>query len=471
MSDQSPIARFLSHASAHSTEPAFVGPELTLRFGELADIVSRMANRFRQHGVSRGSSVGIVARPEVEASATLAVLSLGGVSMSRPATGWTSMRDAIDFLIVNEVETGFPLSRQIVVDSQFVADLGAIAPLDTPILLDDDELCRVVFSSGTTGVPKGVPFTAGIVTARIASAEENWMRQKPFMALLGLDTVSGYQTFMWAMVNGSTYFSPQGPTHTLGMLKRYGIASIKTSPAKLKDLSLAARNQGTQLTQLREIQVAGSLLTPQLAHHVKETFGITPTYLYGSSEVGTVTRGIFDPDSPRRVGTIVSDVELEIVTDSGEMCSPGEVGWVRCRRESLPPHYWLDVSGSGFVNGWFYPGDLGSVSSDGVLTLEGRGDDLVNAGGTKLNLSHLDEALLTSELFDDVATFTTTDEFGETRIGLGFVESREVSSTLLIERVSTLFPHVSFAIFLRLDALPRNALGKINRRELAAKAR
>lgn len=425
-----------------------------------------MANRLRQAGVAKGTTVGISAGPEVDAIATVALMQLGAISMSRPATGWSSIRARVQYLIVGEPEIGFPLSKQVVVDSDYVSQMGAVPRLTTWENLDDTAICRVVFSSGTTGIPKGIPFSVGTLNLRLTSAEENWLTKRPFMSLLGLDTVSGFLTLIWSISNGQPYLAPGRAAAALELMARFQVVSIKTSPAKLLDLLVASQGEGNRL-DLEEIQVAGSLLSSRLALECEKTFGVTPSYLYGSTEVGTVARAQFNPRNPRLVGAIVRDVLLEIVTETGQLVTQGDIGTIRYRRPGGIASYWAEHDGQGFKGDWFYPGDLGQLDETGGLIIQGRTDDVINAGGFKINLSHLDQALDDSGLFLDVAAFRATNVDGQATIGIAFVLEKEISPEVLVQKVQALFPSVPFSNFSRYTALPKNHLGKVNRGALS----
>jgi acyl-coenzyme A synthetase/AMP-(fatty) acid ligase len=466
-----PVERFFASAEAAPDAPAIVSRGGTLKFGDVADTVRRMASKLEQSGVSQGSVVGVNARPEMEAVATLALMQLGAVSMRVSETILRGYRDSIDLVLSDTMARGAGDLPVIDLSLEFVRSLAGVAPRDGVTALGGEEVVRVVFSSGTTGTPKGVPFTADYLTARVDSARRNWIPQVPFMSLLGLDTVTGYQTFMWAMMNGETYFTVAGAPENFALISENKVAAIKTSPARLADLLVEAERAGKPQTALAVVEVAGSLIPSKTVTECQMFFGVTPTYLYGSTEVGTVTRGAVDTTTPSMVGTIVDEIDVEIVNDNGEPVESGSEGILRFRKEGMPSDYWNSPTvsaSSGFRDGWFYPGDYGRIDPDNRLWLSGRRDDLVNAGGAKFNLIELDHWLVESGLFLDAASFQFTTETGVTSIGVAFVTKHPPEPSILRERLKDFLPDLTLGKLLRVEEIPRNQLGKIERVNLAS---
>ena len=437
-----------------------------MNYRDLAENVARFAGALRKRGVSKGQVVAISLQPELEAVLILACAQLGAVSLSASKLLLDSYSSDIDALVSDDQTTLFRGKNRILINQEFMQELGLVAKITEPKELDPDDLVRLSFSSGTTGVPKGIPFTAARIPLRTASAHRNWMQESPGMSLLGLDTITGIIALLWSVTSGNTFFVSKTPAENLELIKRYGIKALETSPARLKDLIAEAKMN--EQTELKQILVAGSLMTPSLAKSCETAFGIKPSYLYGSSEVGSATIGFFDPENNNRLGLLVSDVELEIVDDELKPTAAGEVGNIRYRKPGMPTEYWKSTSShlNGFVDGWFYPGDRGNLSADRYLFLEGRNDDVVNAAGNKFNLLTLDQWLGSSGLFDEVASFTF-NESGELKVGIAFASKNPPEPSILVERVQQFLPNLRITEFIRIGSLPRNKMDKVDRKALS----
>jgi acyl-coenzyme A synthetase/AMP-(fatty) acid ligase len=466
-----PVERFFANSAATPETPAIVSAGGTLKFGDVADTVRRMANKLAQSGVGKGSVVGVSARPEMEAVATLALMQLGAVSMRVTEPILRGYRESIDVVVADSMARGAGDLPVIDLSLEFVRSLAGVAPRVEIADVNPNDLVRVVFSSGTTGTPKGVPFTADYLTARVDSARRNWIPAIPFMSLLGLDTVTGYQTFIWAMMNSETYFAVADAKANLKLIVDNRVAAIKTSPARLADVLAESELQGKPDVALTVVEIAGSLIPTKTVTECQMFFGVTPTYLYGSTEVGTVTRGVVDTLNPSMVGTIVDEIDAEIVDEDGAAIPADTEGILRFRKQGMPSAYWnkpVTAGFSGFRDGWFYPGDYGRIDHDNRLWLAGRRDDRVNAGGAKFNLLELDQWLVDSGLFLDAASFQYTNASGATSVGIAFVTKHPPEPSILADRVRAFLPDLTFGALLRIDEIPRNQLGKVERAVLAA---
>lgn len=462
-----PARVLMQHAADRPNDPAIVSPDLSMTYGELAEAVRRVAARLRSLGVRPGHVVGIRARPEWEAVLALAVLHEGACSLHASEPVIAAYGDRLDRLLLDAPRPG--TARAVDVGPTFMETLGSVNAAIEPQPIDPATACRIVFSSGTTGTPKGVAFTLSMLLARTDAAHTNWMPAEPFFCLLGIDTVSGYQTFMWSMLHGRPWIVPGTGATNVDLANRSGARAIKTSPARLADLLDALEASSAHHgPRLEHVQVAGALLSGPLARRAENLLGVVPTYLYGSTECGTITRGPVSADDPARVGWLVEGSELEVVDDHGGRVAPGELGSVRYRTATTPTSYWNGTpqANRAFRDGWFWPGDRGSIGPDGALRLAGRDDDVVNASGAKVNLAELDLWLAELDLLADVATFAFPDQDGTLRVGLVYVPRHDAPPEIVHDAVRRRAPFVEVSALIRVDVVPRNARGKVTRPSL-----
>lgn len=467
-----PVVAFLRRADAEPDAVAIVSASVTLRAGDVADTVRRAASRLRRLGLRPAQVVAIAAPPEWEAILTLAVMHEGAASLHASAPVLDAHRDAIDVLLGDPPPGVRTPASCIPVDGPFFSELGAVNPAIDPRPLSADSLARIVFSSGTTGTPKGVPFTVELLDARIASARRHWMPADPFFSLLGIDTVSGFQTFVWSALNGKPWISPSTPEHNRDLIERLGVRSIKTSPARLGELLRAVEKHGP-IPSLEVVQVAGAAMPGVLIERCQAVLGLSPISLYGSTEGGTVTRGEMDEAHPFRVGAVVAESAVRIVGPGGQPSALGEVGIVEYRTPVTAVGYWRadERAAAGFRDGWFRPGDRGALTEEGELELHGRINDVTNAGGAKVDLAAVDAALVELGELEDAASYVFIDRDGLDALGIAYVADahradrarRDVERTMRVR-----FPNIRIAALVRLPSLPRTPSGKVHRVSLSA---
>ncbi len=459
-----PVTEVLARAAEDPRAPAIVSSQLSMTRGDLADSVRRVAARLRRSGVRAGQVVAISASPEWEAVLTLAVMHEGAASLHASALVLQGYAPHIDVLLGDVLDGGRRPAVVIAADAAFITSLGSVNPGIEPMPFADDALCRVVFSSGTTGVPKGVPFSVSMLRRRVASARRHWMPVDPFFSLLGIDTVSGFQTFFWGAMNGAPWIAPGSGEQNLALIERLGVRSIKTSPARLADLLDAVERHGAPAS-IQVVQVAGALLTPTLIRRCESVLGVTPLYLYGSTEGGTVTRGAADADRPGVVGRPVEEAELRVLGDDGRVVSPGALGRVEYRTPVTAATYWEGdpAAQSRFHDGWFQPGDRGRLTEEGALEVVGRDDDVVNAGGVKLDLAAIDRELLEIDGVDDAASFLFRDSDGLPAVGVAFVTRGVLAPDDVVATLRVRFATMTVRACIRVDAVPRTATGKVTR--------
>ncbi len=158
--------------------------------------------------------------------------------------------------------------------------------------------------------------------------------------------------------------------------------------------------------------------------------------------------------------------ELQIVDEADNVLPAGQIGRVRVRSDEMVVSYAEDTDGAEtpFKGGWFYPGDLGQLREDGLFVLEGRDDDVLNVGGTKLSALAVEEALLRIPEILEAAAFVLTSAEGTSTLCAAIVLHPQADMAAIAARAGQ---HVQRPIRLvGISAIPRNQMGKIRRREL-----
>ena len=174
-------------------------------------------------------------------------------------------------------------------------------------------------------------------------------------------------------------------------------------------------------------------------------------------------------DDERRAGTVggpFPDVSLRVVGEDGREVPDGEVGEVQVMSPSLFTEYWRNptATAAAFDHGWFRTGDVGVRSSDGYLTLRGRRGDLIISGGFNIYPREIEEVLLEDAAVREAAVVGVPDPLrGEVPIAYVVTAGEPDTSALELRCRQQLASFKVPRAFIRVDALPRTALGKVQR--------
>jgi acyl-coenzyme A synthetase/AMP-(fatty) acid ligase len=472
METLNPITQILERAKSNPEHVTLFSHRLKMDSKTFADTVKRVAARLRSAGLRPGQVVALKLEPEMQAIFVAAVMHEAAVSLAANKTIVENYSNDIDFVISNSHEWQSISRKFIYVDDLWLESLAAVNHRIEPNnFASEHDLALLVFSSGTTGIPKGVEFSVSDILHRTSSSAKNWLLPQPFFCELGLDTVSGIIYYFYSLLNSQTYYVPSNAENNLEIIKEAGIVSIKTSPAKLVDLVNLARKTNTRLDAISQLLVVGGLLSPNTAEDLSQIGKAELHYLYGSTEAGSVTRGKYKREDPENVGTVIDGVFLSIVDDNGQEVSNGTIGELRMKTPYQSKKYWLlEPDGkAGFNDGWFSPGDAGVLDEDNQLRVTGRLDELINTAGTKLNPAVIDSKLIGYRGIDDLASFGYRSEGQiQKRLGIAIVTTSEISMENFRKFLLDVVPEANDFAIVQVPEIPRNALGKPLRMELAA---
>jgi acyl-coenzyme A synthetase/AMP-(fatty) acid ligase len=201
---------------------------------------------------------------------------------------------------------------------------------------------------------------------------------------------------------------------------------------------------------------------------VHEQLGVPLKSVYGSTEGGGVAYNLLSPgDDVSILGTVVPGVKLEIVEEQSREALPNGVGQVRYRGPGLADGYLepADTSES-FVDGWFYPGDSAQLDEQGRFVLAGRTDEVLNVGGTKVNPATVEDAAMQFDGVKDAAICLVERIAGIEEIAIGLESSGSLDSRRLDKELRARFPTFHPTIFMNLEQIPRNQMGKVLRGQL-----
>lgn len=458
-------------ARSHPDAPALIrADDRVFSYGELDRCIDRMAAHAARFGLVAGAIAGLTIAPPDEATALVLALALArsGIASADPSVP----ADRLRLSFTARSDGGAIPPGAVGFDAAWLnAPDGSPDAAPRPIQPGDTALLRVFASSGTTGRPKFIPITHALMTRRVHAY---WLGLGPGsarrMIAVGLGSTWGFATVLRTLWQGGTVvlFDPHDPARAL---YRHAVTSIVTPPAALRAILESLPATADPPSTLASIEVGGSVLpTPLRARAARLLCPNIVSYL-GSSEAGGVAAAPFAAlqGRPGAVGYLFPDVAAEAVGEDGTVLPHGSAGALRIRSATVVPGYLGEPPNADEAR-WFYPGDIGAVWPDGMLTLGGRTAELINSGGVKVNPAVIEEALLALPGVTDAAAFGVPDASGLQQIWAAVVSRAPVPDSVL-DSFCRDAPHGQAPeVILQVQQIPRNANGKIRRDQLTAAA-
>lgn len=328
----------------------------------------------------------------------------------------------------------------------------------------EDPAC-IILSSGTTGTAKKVLLTHRVLDSRLSrDAEGTYLRHSAHaICLVPFQSIGGLLAAMRLWQTGGTLAFHVTGTPWRQTFAEGGFDTILGAPVHLQQILRELPDDVAPPPGLTII-AGGSVLSKALRAEIGARLTEDVQTAYGTTETGVVTRAEpgFGHDGVESAGMVRDWVEVSIAGADGRDAPTGETGEIRIRGDDVVDGYLDDPkeTARSFRDGWYYPGDLGFFNADGVLTVSGRVDDLMNFGGRKSLPSVVESAVLRIEGIADAAAFPAADpQSGELVLWIAYVARRPIDSA----RFAPALANFPVTRVVRVASIPRNPMGKIER--------
>jgi acyl-CoA synthetase (AMP-forming)/AMP-acid ligase II len=490
-------------ASRHPEANALVvtAKRIPITYRQLVRLVDDVAGQLTQGGPLAGDRVGLRAHSSAEF-----VVGLLAASRARlvvvpldPALPVADQRARITaagarVVLVDDAASGEDAEPSLSfwpISVALSGDDGALtAHLDTAIapspasagpdgLRPDDAL--IMFTGGTTGSPKMVPWTHDNIATSVSNVVASYGLGPDDATVAVMPLFHGHgliAALLSTLASGGTVLIPahgRFSAHTFVDDVHAAHATWFTAVPTIHQILLErlATDAEPVRASLRFIRSCSAALNPETAQALRTAFGAPVLSAYGMTEAThqmastgeneTVTAGLVG----RPTG-----VEVRIAADDGRPCPPDAVGEILIRGRTVVRGYLANPSATKqtFTDGWLHTGDLGSLSAHGELTLRGRIKELINRGGEKISPERVEDVLVSHPNVLEAAVFGVPDQlYGET-VAAVIVPDRSASPTPaeLAEfcrgRLAAFEVPASIEVA---DALPHTAKGSVDRRAVA----
>ncbi len=484
------------------------GAKATYTFGQIIEASNRMANALRGLGVEHGDVVALnlPARPET-AILHMAIYRLGAIALPisrlfgpdgikyrvEHARARVIAVEAQDLEKLDELRRMGRDAPQIVVvgnhrgPTSFDELLRAASPQFTMGPTSAEDPILLMYTSGTTGDPKGVLHVARFVAGHNgADYSANFFRENDIF----------YSPSDWAWVGGLSLsllaLWPYGvpavvfrsnarfdPERALNLMERYGVTVSFLAPTALKALR-EVTNPREKYARLRVRCVSSGAepVSPELNYWVREKLRADFNQLYGQTEamifVGDCSA--LEQPNPEALGKPFPGHEVAILDPEGKPLGEGQSGEIAIRRDSpiVMKTYWQNPSAAEekFAGQWCRTGDLGYIDDRGYVYFQGRTDDIIKTSGMRVGPAEVEAKIMEHKAVATCAVIGVPDpERGEAikafvKLLPGFSPSGEIAQEIQQHVKKRLAAHAYPREIEFVDSLPMTVTGKIRRREL-----
>ena len=457
-----PVSAFLALTSRWiPTDTAMTIDHSTTTYAALEDRALRTAGWLRSRGVHKGSVVAVQLPKCLEfLDLHLATLALGAILL--PLHPDASEREVSQLLqdsdarILIRETPNEAISAHPIVPSQISLDTVGV----------------LLYTSGTTGRPKGARITHQNLLATVRALHQAWAWERSDVLLHALPLFHVHGLFvaqwgaLWAGAR-SIWLHAFSATEAREFLPN---ATIFMGVPTFYHRLITAGRPATDLSNMR-LFTSGSAPLPATQHReFQELYGHTILERYGMTEVGIVLSNPYVGE--RRAGSVgfpLPGVEARVCDETDTPVPTDTIGEIQIRSESVIPGYLNrpQATREALRGGWMHTGDLGRIDKDGYYYVVGRASDMAISGGYNIYPREVEAALLEDPAVAEVAVFGIPDvDLGE-RLCAAIVPASSWAPEQIVQALSEKIARYKLPrrVF-RVQSLPRNAMGKVQKTKL-----
>jgi len=475
-------------------QTALIFEAKTYSYRELNQLANRMANGLQELGVEKGDRVALFLPniPEFVV-AYLGTLKLGAIAVSLNVMLKSSevsfiLNDCTAKILITTEE----LSQQVVredlphlqtmllaespigVGDSLTQILVNAAPVAEAVDLEPNTPAAIVYTSGTTGFPKGATLSHRNIIANMTAqnrccqmtSSDRLLLYLPLFHCFGQNAVLNAGLNIGATIVLQRRFKPEQVLAAISQLKITMFFGVPTVFIKLLDLNPSV------LADVRYFFSAAAPMPVEIAQKWQSQYGIVIHEGYGLTE--TSPCACYNHNSKYKfgsIGTPIDDVEIAVVDAAGNQVLPGELGEIVIKGSNVMLGYWNRPLETARVlkNGWFHTGDIGSKDGDGYFYIVDRVKDMINTSGFKIYPAEVENVLYQNPAVAEVAVYGIPDAFkGETVSAnivpkYGHTITEAEIKAFCAARIATYKVPKCFKF---VDAIPKNPTGKILKRQL-----
>ncbi len=464
-------------------------------YAEMNDRVGRIAGFLSDAGIGRGDRVGLIAQNSSDVlDIIFATWRIGAVHLAlnfrltAPELAFI-VGDAAPKMVIADVafdpvidalKADTPGMRWVTTDglggdTEFENAIYAAQRVDEMVPLAADDQAMLMYSSGTTGRPKGVVLTHGNMLAAVINEAINFEADRntvsyAVMPLFHIGAMMGFS--VPAMFFGGTavierVFEPGSMLEAITN-ETYGVTHFLGLPAVYNALAM---DPAYETADFSRIVIAAGGAEPMPEPLLKSWYqhGVPIVEVYGMTEVCGLACSLLREDIPDKIGSAgkaAMFIDMKIMKSDSEEAAPGEQGEIWMRGANVTPGYWQrpEADRDSFVDGWLRSGDIGRKDEEGFIYIDDRMKDMYISGGENVYPAEVENVLYMMPQISEVAVVGISDpKWGE--IGCAVVVLKEGAELDLAKVRQHCDAHLAKykhpqQLVIK-DELPRNATGKV----------
>ena len=488
------LATLLTETAAeHGDRPALKLDDVEVNYETLDQGSARVAALLREKGVEAGDRVGVML-PNVPYFAVVyyGVLRAGAVVVpmnvllkgrevkfyledpeAKILFAWHDFAEAAE---KGAEEAGTDLV--LVKPGEFEEMLGEHEPLTDVAERDDDDTAVILYTSGTTGQPKGAELTHSNLTRNVEVARNLFDLSGDDVSLGALPLFHSFgQTcaLNTAVSVGAclTLIPRFDPGKALEVIARDKVTIFQGVPTMYGAILHHEDADSADTSSLRVCVSGGSAMPGELMRNFEKKFDCQILEGYGLSETSPVA-SFNHPDKERKAGSIgtpVEGVEMKVVDDDGKEVDQGEVGEIVIKGHNVMKGYWNkpDATEEAIKDGWFHSGDMAEVDEDGYFFIVDRKKDMIIRGGYNVYPREIEEVLYEHPAVAEAAVIGVPDDDLGEEVGAAVTlkQGEDVDADTLKEHVKDQVAAYKYPRRIWfVDELPKGPTGKILKREI-----
>ncbi len=487
------LDRFGEYKSSYFEGRWYTNVELMNRWCALATLL-------KEHSIKPGDRVVVMMQSCLEVPAAFhAIARLGAVivpimpQLVAPEVRYIVENSGAETVITSpelapklvEATAGIAGFRQILVFGQ--SDIrGCIniqplvesaTPIDSLVDRQPDDLAVLVYTSGTTGHPKGVMLSHGNLTSNVESVASLFDLPRDYRSMMVLPMSHVYGIlliYLGALMGGvGTMLRRFDPTEALQTIQDFKVERCSLVPTMLVHLINHPEREKYDVSSLKIVSAGSAPLSEEIRTEFERLFDCRVVDGYGQSEATCALTAYRDEDDfvVGSVGRAIPEVELCVQDQANRQLPPGQEGEICVRGPNVMLGYWKndEATREAIIEGWLHTGDIGRVDEQGFVFITDRKKDMIIKGGENISPREIEEVIYQLPEVSEAAVYGVPDDLFQEEIAVSIVPKPGQQPTAEqvrdhAARFVTKFKIPKYVLFH--DELPKNSNGKILKRTL-----